>query len=114
VKTAIGSLTLALALIVTPAAAQSTSAAAAAAGERLNPPKEFDHPFAGELIVVTARDQDEVRRLCPRTKFPPMGALGCTPEIEPARRWCRIVLAPDADIIKVGFPPDRPPRRAAV
>jgi hypothetical protein len=103
-KTAIGSLTLALALIVTPAAAQSTSAAAAAAGERLLPPKEFDHPFAGELIVFTARDQDEVRAMCPRTQFPPLGALGCAPNIGPGR--CRIVLAPDADIIKAGHPPE--------
>jgi hypothetical protein len=102
-KTAIGSLTLALALIVTPAAAQSTSAAAAAAGERLLPPKEFDHPFAGELIEVTALDQDNVRRWCPTAKFP-RWALGCTPEIRPGRCW--IVLAPDAEIIKAGFPPE--------
>jgi hypothetical protein len=105
VKTAISSLTLALALIVTPAAAQSTSAAAAAAGERLLPPKEFDHPFAGKLIVLTAFDQDDVRRLCPDSKFSPtIGALGCAPGIGPKR--CRIVLAPDADIIKAGFPPE--------
>jgi hypothetical protein len=102
-KTAIGSLTLALTLIVTPAATQSTSAAAVA-GERIVPPPEYDHPFAGELTVFTARNQDEVRAACPRTQFPPMGALGCAPYIRPGR--CHIVLAPDADIIKVGFPPE--------
>ena len=97
-KRAIGSLPLALALLVT------ASGAAAAAGERLVPPKEYDHPFAGELIVATAFDQDDVRAMCPSAKFPPLGALGCAPHIGPKR--CRIVLAPDADIIKAGFPPD--------
>jgi hypothetical protein len=67
-KTAIGSLTLALTLIVTPAAAQSTSAAAE--GPRIVPPPEFDHPFPdSKLTIVTARDQKHVRELCPTAKF---------------------------------------------
>ena len=83
----------------------ATSTAVMAAGERLVPPKEYDHPFAGELIVLTAFDQDDVRRLCPNAKFSStIGALGCAPDIGPKR--CRIVLAPDADIIKAGFLPE--------
>ena len=77
-KTAIGSLTLALTLIVTPAATQSTSAAAVA-GERIVPPPEYDHPFAGELTVFTARNQDEVRAACPRTQFPRWGHSAARP-----------------------------------
>jgi hypothetical protein len=97
VKTAIGSLTLALALLV------AASAATAAAGERLVPPKEYDHPFDGELIEVTALDQDNVRRWCPTAKFP-RWALGCMPELRPGRCW--IVLAPDDVIKAAGFPPE--------
>jgi integrase-like protein len=65
-KTAIGSLTLALALV---------AATSAATGEALTPsyivpPPEFDRPFAkGKVILVTARDQNHVRELCPRAPF---------------------------------------------
>jgi hypothetical protein len=102
-KAAIGSLTLAPALIVTPAATQSTSAAAE--GPRVVPPKEFDHPFPapGKVIVVPARDQDHVRELCPTAKFKG-AALGCSGMTD---SWdCRIVLAADSVIIAAGFPPD--------
>jgi hypothetical protein len=93
-KTAIGSLTLALALIVTPGAAQSVA--------YVVPPKEYDHPFGGTVIVLPARDQKQVRELCPKAKF--MGAaLGC-PEITSS--WdCRVVLAADSVIKAAGFPP---------
>jgi hypothetical protein len=96
VKTAIGSLTLALALV-------AASAATAAEGPRLIPPKEYDRPFSGTVIIVPARDQDHVRKLCPRAAFnPDFPALACTYR---EATVCRIVMAPDADIIKAGFPP---------
>jgi hypothetical protein len=102
-KTAIGSLTLALALIVTPAAAQSTSAAAE--GLRVVPPKAFDRPYPapGKVIVVTARDQNHVRELCPTTVFP-AEALGCA-QLTPS--WdCKIVVAADDVVKAAGFPPE--------
>jgi hypothetical protein len=59
VKTAIGLLTLALAIAAaTPAAADPTPL-------RLIPPKEYDHPYKGNLVVHVADSQEDVRRLCP-------------------------------------------------
>ena len=60
-KTAIGSLTLALALATTSAAAEP---------QYILPPMEPDHPFAGALTVFTAKDQAEVRTMCPGSVFP--------------------------------------------
>jgi hypothetical protein len=108
VKTAIGSLTLALTLIVTPGAAQSTSAAAE--GPRVVPPPEFDRPFGppGKVIVVTARDPGHVRELCPTAKFP-NEALGCS---QLTSTWdCKIVVAADDVIKAAGYPPDLVRRR---
>jgi hypothetical protein len=78
---------------------------APAAAQTLNgvlPPVEYDHSFAGELTVVTAKDQAEVRTLCPNSKFPPIGALGCA-HIHPDGKQCRVILAPDADIVAAGY-----------
>jgi hypothetical protein len=101
-KTAIGSLTLALTLIVTPGAAQSTSAAAE--GPRVVPPPEFDRPFGppGKVIVVTARDQNHVRELCPGSKFAG-SALGCAHLTAPE---CKIIVAADDVIKEAGYPPE--------
>jgi hypothetical protein len=95
-KTAIGSLTLALALIVTPAATE---------GLRVVPPPEFDRPFAGgKVIIVPARDQKHVRELCPTAKFNTGVALGCA---DLTASWdCRVVLAHDSVIIAAGFSPE--------
>jgi hypothetical protein len=91
-KTAIGSLTLALTLIVTPGAAQTLNG--------VLPPMEYDHPFAGELTVFTAKDQAQVRTMCPGSKFPPIGALGCA--LFGDGKHCTVILAPDADIVAAG------------
>jgi hypothetical protein len=92
-KAAIGSLTLALTLIVTPAAA----------AELLVPPKEYDLPYKGTVIVVPANSQKQVRAMCPKTKFNLGVALGCAEE----RSWgCRVIMAPDAEITAAGFPPE--------
>jgi hypothetical protein len=98
VKTAIGSLTLALALV-------ASAASAAAEGPRVVPPKDFDHPYRapGKVIVVPARDQDHVRELCPKAVFPG-AALGCA---KLTSTWdCQIVLADDSVIKAAGFPPE--------
>ena len=100
-NTAIGSLTLALTLIVAPAATQSTSAAAE--GPRLVPPPEYDRPFAANVIVITARDQKHVRELCPQAVFTG-AALGCA-SLTPS--WdCKIVVAADDVIKAAGYPPE--------
>jgi hypothetical protein len=84
VKTAVGSLTIALPLIVT----------AATAADYILPPKEYDHPYAGRVEVIEARDQGHVRELCgPGAKFGKIGALACS------QKWpdrCRIVVSPSA------------------
>ena len=97
-KTAIGSLTLALALV-------ASAATAAAEGSRMVPPKEFDRPYAapGKVIVVTGRDQNHVRELCPTAKFTGE-ALGCA-SLTPT--WdCKIVVAANDVIKAAGFPPE--------
>jgi hypothetical protein len=95
VKTAIGLLTLALA-IATPAAADPVPL-------RLIPPKQYDRPYKGDLQVTVAKSQQHVRELCPGTKFGWIGALGCAHVIG---NKCCVIMAPDADITKAGFPPD--------
>jgi hypothetical protein len=78
---------------------------AAAAGPRdmLVPPPEFDYPYRGELTIVDALDQEQVRAKCPGAKFTIGVALAC------AIRWplsCTIVLAPEADLKAAGLPLD--------
>lgn len=72
------------------------------AGLRLVPPEEYDHPYSGlgELRIMEVESQDEVRRLCPWTVFPKAGAYGCTSVIPGL--GCRVVLAPEADMKRVG------------
>ena len=54
------------------------------------------------VIVVTARDQDHVRELCPGSKFgagfPALACAHLTP--------CKIVLAADDVIKEAGYLPD--------
>jgi hypothetical protein len=81
----------------------ASAATGAAEGPKLVPPPEYDHPYYGVLIVIPARDQNHVREMCPKTKFPPMGALGCTIL---QKGTCWVVMAPDADIKAAGFSPE--------
>lgn len=69
--------------------------------EGILPPVKYDRPFAGKLTVFTAKDQAQVRTMCPNTKFPPIGALGCA--LFGDGKHCTVVLAPDADIVAAGF-----------
>lgn len=71
-------------------------------GLRLVPPKEYDHPYneIGQLYITYAESQDEVRRLCPGAPFPKAGAYGCS--MSSPTKGCWIVLAPEADMKKVG------------
>jgi hypothetical protein len=95
-----GSLMLALTLVAAPAAAESPPQPRhfLINDTFVLPPKEYDKPYTGALIVVYARDQDHVRELCPDVKF--VGAaIAC------AIRWegsCFVAIAPDADIIAAG------------
>ena len=87
-------------------AALALAATAANGGQtlRLMPPPEFDHAYDGRVDVVTARDRDHVRELCPGAKFGvTLGALACSIRY-PAS--CTIVLAPEADIKATGVPLD--------
>jgi hypothetical protein len=93
VKTAIGSLTLALTLAATSAAAEPN---------RILPPIEYDHPYGGELTIFQAKDQAQVRTMCPYAKFPPIGALGCALR-HPNGSQCWVILAPAADLVAAGY-----------
>jgi hypothetical protein len=62
------------------------------------PPKEYDKPYIGALIVIYARDQDHVRELCPDVNF--VGAaIACAIRGEES---CFVAIAPDADIAAAG------------
>jgi hypothetical protein len=92
-----------LALLATLAATS-----AAAEGLRVVPPKEYDYPYNGVVLVVQARDQNHVRELCPTAVFNTGEALGCAQVTR--LNWgvsgCRIVMAPDDEIKRPGVPPD--------
>jgi hypothetical protein len=67
------------------------------------PPEEYDHPYEGRLVIQEAKDQDEVRRLCP---YPfAMEPLGCSYRI-PGIRLCAIVKVSDEQIRAAGHDPD--------
>jgi hypothetical protein len=85
----------ALMLLATPAAA--------APRERLVPPPEFDHPYKGDLTIVDALDQKQVRAKCPSAKFTLGVALGCAHR---GATYCWIYLAPKVDMKAAGFPRD--------
>jgi hypothetical protein len=54
------------------------------------------------VIVVTARDQDHVRELCPTAKFKGE-ALGCA---YLTAQECKIIVAADDVIKEAGYPPE--------
>jgi hypothetical protein len=69
---------------------------------RLMPPTEYDHPYSGsgDLRVTDAVSQDDVRGLCVGAVWPKVGALGCSMK----KVWgCHVVLAPEADLKRVGL-----------
>ena len=74
----------------------------ALAASAVLPPEHYDRPFAGELIVQQMKSQDEVRAACPGTTFPAIGAFGCA-HLQPGGRVCRVILAPNVDIIAAGY-----------
>jgi hypothetical protein len=91
-----GALTLAL-----------VAASAEARPLRLNPPKEFDHPYTGYLITQIAKDQDEVRRLC-NAKFTQGIAPACSYRVAPDKRnplgSCTIIMLPEEQLEALGLP----------
>jgi hypothetical protein len=63
---------------------------------QLMPPHEYDHPYTGaNLEMVMARDQAQVRELCPRAVFSDyIGALACSMRLDANN--CRIIISPAA------------------
>lgn len=60
------------------------------------PAPEFDHPYKGELTIVTAQSAEELQKACRNVP----AALGCS------ERWptkCLITLAPDSIIKAHGW-----------
>ena len=77
-----------LALVLT------ASAAAADPNFGIVPPKEFDRPYEGELVITVARDQTHLSELCSGTRLPPGSrALACA---ERTASTCKIFLPPRA------------------
>jgi hypothetical protein len=92
--------------IVLALAIAAATPAAATERMRLVPPPEYDHPYKGRwLRIIEAPSQEEVRRMCPETKFHPLiGALACTHRID--ANICTIVIVSDSELNRVGFSPD--------
>jgi hypothetical protein len=67
------------------------------------PPKAFDRPFDGRIVIQEARDRDEVLRLCPNMTFT-MEPLGCSHRI-PGIKLCTIVKVSDERIRAAGHDP---------
>ena len=63
------------------------------------PPKEFDRPYSGDLTVVTAHSQDELKEFC-GSAYKPGLTLGCA---RPGHTSCRIIMAPEQIIIAGGW-----------
>jgi hypothetical protein len=80
------------------------ASSAQAQGLILLPPEEFDRPFDGRIVIQEARDQDEVRKLCPNIVFT-IGALGCA-HLIPSIRLCAIVKVSDEQIRAAGHDPE--------
>jgi hypothetical protein len=68
------------------------------------PPEEFDRPFDGRVVIQLARDQDEVRKLCPGMIFT-MEPLGCSFRIR-GLALCAIVKVSDDQIRAAGYDPE--------
>jgi hypothetical protein len=69
---------------------------------QLVPPEQYDHPFRGpgELRIIDAASQDEVRQWCPTAVFPKAGAFGCAS----SKPWgCQVAIASEADLKTVGL-----------
>ena len=65
------------------------------------PPLEYDHPYDGELVTVTAESTDEVRVLCPAVPFKSGWPLGCS-RLASSNR-CVVVLAREDIIVAYGW-----------
>jgi hypothetical protein len=65
------------------------------------PPLEYDHPYDGELVTVTAESTDEVRVLCPTVPFKSGWPLACSRRASTNR--CVVVLAREDIIVAYGW-----------
>jgi hypothetical protein len=64
------------------------------------PPAEYDHDYAGDLLVVRASDA-EVRRLCYPNIKPGQAAIGCA--FMDAPKKCRILIVTDDVLKRTGY-----------
>ncbi len=65
------------------------------------PPLEYDHPYDGELVTVTAESTDEVRVLCPTVPFKTGEPLACSRRASHNR--CVVVMAREDIIVAHGW-----------
>jgi exosome complex RNA-binding protein Csl4 len=97
-KTAIGSLTLTLALTLTATSVVARPVLNLQA--RVMPPKEFDKPYTGKLVVVRVKDIAQVRAACPTV------AVNGNPACMTFKDGiCTITILHDSELEKLGIPP---------
>jgi hypothetical protein len=66
------------------------------------PPVIFDKPYDGTTIIVEAASKAHLRLMCGNTPLNNKLGIGCA-LLYPATNTCRIVVAPEADIIAAGY-----------
>jgi|SRR5262245_30346840 hypothetical protein len=78
--------------------------ASEAQAQGLLPPKEYDRPYKGELELIRARDQAEVRARCDQRINFGKHAIACA-SAWPRLNQCRIIMLSDEDIVALGYDP---------
>ncbi len=66
------------------------------------PPLEFDKPYGGTTLIVTASSKEHLRLLCNQTEEQNKLGLACA-LLNKTTNVCRIILAPEAEIIDAGY-----------
>jgi hypothetical protein len=66
------------------------------------PPAIFDKPYDGTTVIVRAASKAHLRLMCNNNKTNNKLGIGCA-LLYPETKTCRIVVAPEADIIAAGY-----------
>ena len=66
------------------------------------PPIEYDKPYDGKIVMVTAASKEHLRLMCGNTIETNRLGIGCA-LLNRTTSVCRIIVAPEADIIAAGY-----------
>ena len=67
------------------------------------PPLEYDHPYAGEIIINRVGPEVGVALSCPTAGFPAGRAIACNQRRLGPKERCEIFIASDSIIASVGL-----------